>query len=135
MLISLYNVSVILLNKNNIEWLCMGSYFSFCIAANPVILSEITGLSDEGRDMVNFTCKAFGDPVPDISWSFNDVMINVSDNNNKYMTVSESINITTTASTLTIHNSTVSDVGIYSCTASNVHGNDTSYGQTVFYLN
>ena len=114
--------------------MCIESYYLFCVTAYPVILSEITDLSDESRNMVNFTCKAFGDPVPNISWSFNGVMINVSVDSSKYMIVSESINITTTKSTLTIYSATISDIGVYCCTASNIIGNDTSYGEKVICL-
>ena len=69
-----------------------------------------------------------GEPVPDISWYFNDVMINVSDNSSKYMIMSRSLNITTTENTLTVYNLTSSDVGTYTCTASNFIGHDTSSG-------
>ena len=69
-----------------------------------------------------------GEPVPDISWHFNDVMINVSDNSSKYMIVSRSLNITTTENTLTVYNVTSSDVGTYTCNASNMIGSDTTFG-------
>ena len=69
-----------------------------------------------------------GEPVPDINWYFNDVMINVSDNSSKYMIVSRSLNITTTENTLTVHNVTSSDVGTYTCNSSNFIGSVTSSG-------
>ena len=69
-----------------------------------------------------------GEPVPDISWYFNDVMINVSDNSSKYMIVSRSLNITTTENTLTVYNVTSSDVGTYTCNASSIIGNDSTSG-------
>ena len=69
-----------------------------------------------------------GEPVPNISWYFNDVTINVSDNSSKYMIVSRSLNITTTENTLTVYNVTSSDVGTYTCNASNTIGSDTSSG-------
>ena len=68
------------------------------------------------------------EPVPDISWYFNDVMINVSDNSSKYMIVSRSLNITTTENTLTVYNVTSSDVGTYTCNASNIIVTVTSSG-------
>ena len=95
------------------------------VAVHPKILSEIQDLSDEERHTVNFTCEAVGEPVPSISWSFNDKLINDSI---KYMIISRSLSITTTESTLTVYNAINSDEGIYSCTASNILGNDTSYG-------
>ena len=69
-----------------------------------------------------------GEPVPDISWYFNDVMINVSDNSSKYMIESRSLNITTTENTLTVYNVTSFDVGTYTCNASNFIGSVTSSG-------
>ena len=69
-----------------------------------------------------------GEPAPDISWYFNGVMINVSDNSSKYMIVSRSLNITTTENTLTVYSVTSSDVGTYTCNSSNVIGSVTSSG-------
>ena len=69
-----------------------------------------------------------GEPVPDISWYFNDVMINLSDNSSKYMIVSRSLNITTTENTLTVYNISSSDVGTYTCNATNVVGTVTDFG-------
>ena len=97
--------------------------FIILFTVNPVITSEITDLSVSGTNLANFSCQAVGEPVPDISWYFNDVMINVSD---KYMIMSRSLNITTTENTLTVYNVTSSDVGVYTCTATNIIGSDTS---------
>ena len=69
-----------------------------------------------------------GEPVPDISWYFNDVMINVSDNSSKYMIMSRSLNITTSENTLTVYNVTSSDVGTYTCDSSNIIGSVESSG-------
>ena len=69
-----------------------------------------------------------GEPVPDISWYFNGVMMNVSDNSSKYMIMSRSLNITTIENTLTVYNVTSSDVGTYSCNAINILGNDSTGG-------
>ena len=44
------------------------------------------------------------------------------------MIESRSLNITTTENTLTVYTVTSSDVGTYSCNASNVIGNDASSG-------
>ena len=77
---------------------------------------------------ITFLCQAVGEPVPDISWYFNGVMINVSDNSSKYMIMSRSLNTTTTENTLTVYNVTSSDVGTYSCNATNIVGNDSSSG-------
>ena len=79
-------------------------------------------------DNVIFLCQAVGEPVPDINWYFNDVMINVSDNSSKYMIVSRSLNIATTENTLIVYNVTSSDVGTYTCNASNIIGSVVSSG-------
>jgi len=73
------------------------------------------------------TCQAIGEPVPNISWYFNGVMIDVSDIN-KYMIMSTSINTTTTENRLTVYNVTSSDVGNYTCLASNMINNDSKTG-------
>ena len=102
------------------------SYFIFI-----VIPSIENPVDDEIRDQeenVTFLCEAVGEPVPDISWYFNDVMINVSDNSSKYMIVSRLLNKTTTENTLTVYNVTSSDVAIYTCNASNIIGSVTSSG-------
>ena len=69
-----------------------------------------------------------GEPVPDISWYFNGVMINVSGNSSKYMIMSRLLSITTTENTLTVYNVTSSDVGTYSCNAINKLGNNSTDG-------
>ena len=97
-----------------------------------IVTSRISqSISDEtinATQSINITCEATGEPVPDISWYFNDVMINVSDNSSKYMIVSRSLNITTTENTLTVYNVTSSDVGTYTCNATNLVGNDSDSG-------
>ncbi|XP_065884496.1 uncharacterized protein [Dysidea avara] len=93
----------------------------------PEILSDIVDSTDEGRDLATFACQATGEPVPTISWYFNDIMINVSDTS-KYMIMSTSINTTTTENTLTVYNVTSSDVGTYTCNATNTLGSDISHG-------
>jgi len=95
---------------------------------SPEIISDVVDSTDEGRDLATFTCQATGEPVPTISWYFNDVMINVSDAS-KYMIMSTSINTTTTENVLTVCNLTSSDVGTYTCNATNTLGSAISYGK------
>ena len=95
------------------------------VAANPVIISGITDVSDSESDLAIFICQAVGQPIPNIIWYFNDVMIS---NSSKYMIVSNSLTTTTTENTLTVYNITSADVGVYTCTATNVAGSDTSNG-------
>ena len=94
----------------------------------PSITTSVDNEIRNQTENVTFLCQAVGEPVPEISWYFNGVMINVSDNNSKYMIVSRSLNITTTENTLTVYNVTSSDVGTYTCNSSNIIGSVTSFG-------
>ena len=98
---------------------------SLNFTVSPVIISSITDVSDNENDLAIFICQAVGPPIPDISWYFNDVIIS---NSSKYMIVSKSLNTTTIENTLTVYNITSADVGVYTCTATNDVGNDTSNG-------
>ena len=76
-------------------------------------------------DTASFTCQATGEPVPTISWYFNgDLLVNGMER----MILVTSLNSTTNSSTLTIMNIQSSDVGTYTCNATNVVSNDTSSG-------
>jgi len=97
-------------------------------AVIPSIENSIDNEVKDQGDNVTFLCQTVGEPVPDISWYFNDIKINVSDNSNKYMIMSRSLNITTIENTLTVYNVTSSDVGTYTCNSSNVIGSVTSFG-------
>ena len=79
-------------------------------------------------DTASFTCQATGGPVPTICWYFSDMPINES-NAMKY-TISETslLNTTTISNTLTVMSVQSSDVGTYTCIATNVVSNDTSSG-------
>ena len=81
-------------------------------------------VQDEG-DTAFFTCQATGGPVPTISWYFNDILLA----DGTTHTISEtSVNTTTINSTLTIMSVQSSDVGTYTCNATNVVSSDTSSG-------
>ena len=110
------------------SYLCKYIYLYISCTVIPSIEFSINNEIRDHEENVTFLCQAVGEPVPDISWYFNDVMINVSDNSSKYMIVSRSLNITTTENTLTVYNVTSSDVGTYTCNASNIIGSVTSSG-------
>ena len=81
-------------------------------------------------DNASFTCQVTGEPVPTISWNFNGVLLA---NGMEHMISMMSLNITTISSTLTIMNVQSSDVGTYTCDATNlgftnIVSTDTSYG-------
>ena len=73
---------------------------------------------------VSLTCQATGRPVPTISWYFNNTLL-VDGMKHK---ISETTSSTTISSTLTIMSVESSDVGTYTCNATNVVSTDTSYG-------
>ena len=106
--------------------------FMYFASLDFVVIPSIENLVDNEirnqEENVTFLCKSVGEPVPDLSWYFNGVMINVSDNSSKYMIVSRSLNITTTENTLTVYNVTSSDVGTYTCNSSNIIGSVSSSG-------
>ena len=106
----------------------LASWYVFFLTAAPQILLDIIDLTDERRDVANFTCQAFGDPAPDINWFFNGAILNVSDIS-KYRIESRLLNTTTAESTLAVYNITFSDVGIYACNATNTIGSDFQPGK------
>ena len=79
---------------------------------------------DEGES-ASFTCQATGGPVPTISWYFNDTLLA---SGAEYAISEMSVNTTTISSTLTIMSVESSDVGTYTCNATNVVSTDTSSG-------
>ena len=66
-----------------------------------------------------FTCVAEGNPDPTFQWSFGESTLADDD---KY----DIIATTSTLSTLTVLDISLSDDGIYTCTAANVQGNDSA---------
>ena len=96
----------------------------FCLVATTVSLEVLDQVQDEGTT-ASFTCQATGEPVPTISWYFNGTLLA----NGANHTISEiSVNTSTISSTLTIMSVESSDVGTYTCNATNVVSNDTSSG-------
>ena len=81
---------------------------------------------DEGGT-TSFTCQATGEPVPTISWYFNGDPVDEA-NMMKYTISTVSLNSTTINNTLTIMSVQSSDVGTYTCNATNVVSSDTSSG-------
>ena len=90
------------------------------------IISDVTDLLENETLSSTFTCLVVGEPVPNISWYFNDVTLFVL-NSSKYQ-ISNSINGTMIESFLTIMSVQSSDVGKYTCHAENIVGMDQSSG-------
>ena len=99
---------------------------------NPLLVAAtissgvLDAIEDEGGS-TSFTCQSNGGPVPTISWYFNGAPVNVT-NAMKYTISAVSVNTTTINSTLTIMSVQSSDVGTYTCNATNVVSSDTSSG-------
>ena len=81
-------------------------------------------IQDEGT-IASFTCQATGEPPPTISWYFNGTLLA---NGIKHTISETSVNTTTINSILTIMSVESSDVGTYTCNATNVVSSDTSSG-------
>ena len=90
------------------------------------ITSGVTDMLENETLPSIFTCRSIGQPIPTISWYFNDIVINVS-NASKY-NISTSVNETVVTSVLKIVSAESSDVGTYTCFAENTFGNDQSSG-------
>jgi len=101
---------------------------SFVATVIPSIESSFNNEVRDQKENITFLCQTVGEPVADISWYFNGIMINASDSSSKYMIVSRSLNITTTENMLTVYKVTSSDVGTYTCNSSNIIGSVTSSG-------
>ena len=92
-------------------------------AISPQVMDQA---QDEDNDAF-FACQATGEPVPIITWYFNDIPVDES-NTMKYTIEMTSLNTTTINNTLTIMSVESSDVGTYTCNATNVVSTDTSSG-------
>ena len=96
-------------------------------AVPPAINPEVIDQTQNETNTASFACQATGEPVPTISWYFNDVPVDVT-NTTKYALSVTSLNVTTNSSTLTVMSVQSPDVGTYTCNATNVVSSDTSSG-------
>ena len=103
----------------------MFSFFVVDTSAAPMINSEVMDETQNEGETASFSCQATGEPVPTISWYFNG---NLLVNGIEHMISMMSLNTTTISSTLTVMNVQSSDVGTYTCNATNVVSSDTSSG-------
>ena len=93
----------------------------------PIINPEVMNQARDEEQSASFTCQATGIPVPTIRWYFNGTPVNVI-NAMKYTISEMSVNTTGNNVTLTIMSVESSDVGTYTCNATNVVSTDTSSG-------
>ena len=76
---------------------------------------------------LSFICQATSQPVPTISWYFSGIIVDEA-NTMKYTISMMSLNTTAISSTLTIMNVQSTDMGTYTCNATNVISSDISSG-------
>jgi len=91
----------------------------------PVISPGMMDETQNEGDNASFTCQVTGKPIPTITWYFNGTPVDES-NTMKYTISMMSLNITTISNTLAIINVESSDVGTYTCNATNVISTDIS---------
>ena len=91
----------------------------------PSIIELIDQAQNEGNT-ASFTCQADGEPLPTISWFFNSAPVDES-NTAKYMITDRSLPHAI-VDILTIMSVESSDVGTYTCNATNVVSTDSSSG-------
>ena len=99
----------------------------FCLVA-AIISPEVLDQRQHEGDNASFSCQATGEPVPTISWYFNGIPISNDTDVDKYDISERSVNSITINSILTIMSVQSSDVGTYTCNATNVVSSDTSSG-------
>ena len=89
----------------------------------PAFVQQVMNQKQIDGDTASFSCQATGEPVPTISWYFNDVPVDVTN------TVKYDVSSTLSGhSILRINNVQSSDVGTYTCNATNVVSSDSSSG-------
>ena len=101
-------------------------YYLAYVVTQVIQLMVMDQTVNEG-DTTSFTCQATGQPVPTISWYFSGTPVDEA-NTMKYTISMMSLNATTIRNVLTIMNVQSSDVGTYTCNATNVVSSDTSSG-------
>ena len=99
-------------------------YLIYSVA--PSITPELIVQSQNEGDIASYTCQADGEPLPTISWYFNGAPLNESDTS-KYVITNRHFD-TLVVNVLFIINGQSSDVGTYTCNATNVVSSDTSSG-------
>ena len=97
------------------------------ISVTPSINVEVMDETQDEGESASFTCQATGQPVPTIRWYFNEAQVDVAITM-KYTVSENTVNTNSINSTLTIMDVESSDVGTYTCNATNVVSSTTSSG-------
>ena len=90
----------------------------------PTITPELEDHTHNEGDTASFACQADSEPLPTISWYLNGAPVDESDTS-KYMITNRPFVV---MSILNIMNVQSSDVGTYTCNATNVVSSDNSSG-------
>ena len=90
----------------------------------PIIIALMDQTANEG-DAASFICQTDGEPLPTISWYFNGAPLNESNTAKYYITEIPNSNTVI----LAIINVELSDMGTYTCNATNIISSDTSSGR------
>ena len=104
---------------------CININFMYVVRAEVINVSDVAVFLENETNTVTFSCQATGEPVPNISWYFNSVVVNTS-NTSEY-NVTNSINRNFITSLFTIVNTKLSDVGNYTCYIENIFGDDQNF--------
>ena len=99
----------------------------YLVYTAPVVDVGLMNKTLSEGDTAFFTCQASGTPIPKISWYFNSAPVDMA-NTIKYMISEKSFNPTTKNSTLNVLDVYSSDIGEYTCNATNLVSSDTSSG-------
>ena len=97
----------------------------YYVLVTTTISPEVMDQTQNEGVTASFTCQATGRPVPTISWYYNNILLL---NGTEYMITEMTLNTTTISNTLTIMSVQSSDVGTYTCNATNVVSSDTNSG-------
>ena len=95
----------------------------------PTITPGVLDQTENEGNNVSFTCQITSEPVSIIGWYYNGALLNETSMDNKYSIKQlSSFNSTTYFNMLTIIRVESSDVGTYTCNATNIISSDTSSG-------
>jgi len=95
---------------------------------SPIVSLEVINQVQNEGNVASFSCQATGEPVPVIKWNHNGASVDITDTT-KYQITSNTLNATTSGSTLKIMSLKSSDVGTYTCNAVNaISSSDISSG-------
>ena len=97
------------------------SLLVFCIYVDaPLIYPEVMNQTINEGYTASFSCQATSKPVSTIDWYYNSIIVNNGSDIEKYMISQLSLTTTTIINTLKITSVESSDVGIYTCKATNL---------------